>query len=172
MNAQIGARVPNWPVPPAGSGTRGGMTTLGDISRGIAFVAVTPCRVADTRGPAGTFGGPSLAAGVPRNFSIPAGPCAGIPNQADAYSLNLTVTNTEGPGFIKAHPQGSAAPVVSSVNYTGAGQTVANAAIVPSGTSGGITVVAGVSGTDLIIDINGYYTESYNAGNYLSATGS
>jgi hypothetical protein len=169
--AQIGATVPNWPVPSAPSGTRGGMRALGDISRGIAFVAVTPCRVVDTRGPAGTFGGPSLTAGVPRNFPIPTGPCSGIPGGADAYSLNFTVVNTEGPGFIKAYPQGTAAPVVSSLNYTGADQTVANAAIVPAGLSGGITVVAGVSGTDLIIDVNGYYTQSYNSDNYFSVTG-
>jgi hypothetical protein len=74
-----------------------------------------------------------------------------------AYSLNITVTNTLGPGFISIYPQGGAAPLVSTLNYL-AGQTLANAAIVPAGTSGGITVVAGVSGTDLIIDINGYYS--------------
>ena len=45
---------------------------------------------------------------------------------------------------------------VSTVNYV-AGQTIANAAIVPAGTGGGVTVIAGVSGTDLIIDINGYF---------------
>jgi hypothetical protein len=45
------------------------------------------------------------------------------------------------------------------LNYL-ANQTLANAAIVPAGTSGGVTVVAGVSGTDLIIDINGYYASA------------
>jgi len=70
--------------------------------------------------------------------------------------LNITATNTTGPGFFKVFPQGSAAPVVSTLNYV-AGQTVANAAIVPAGTSSGITVSAGVSAADLIIDINGYF---------------
>ena len=37
---------------------------------------------------------------------------------------------------------------------------MANAAVVPAGTGGGVTVVAGVSGTDVIIDINGYYAAS------------
>ena len=49
-----------------------------------------------------------------------------------------------------------AQPTVSTLNYV-AGQTVANAAVVPLGTAGGVTVIAGVSGTDLIIDTNGYY---------------
>jgi hypothetical protein len=128
---------------------------------------MTPCRIVDTRGPAGTFGGPSLPASVSRDFPLPAGPCAGIPASVSAYSLNITVTNTQGPGFILIYPQGSAQPLVSTLNYL-AGQTLANAAIVPAGTSGGVTVIAGVSGTDLIIDINGYYSSSpANQANYF-----
>jgi hypothetical protein len=76
-----------------------------------------------------------------------------------AYSLNITVTNTLGPGFISLYPTGGSAPLVSTLNYVG-GQTIANAAIVPAGTAGAITAVAGVSGTDLIIDINGYYGDT------------
>jgi len=41
-----------------------------------------------------------------------------------------------------------------------AGQTIANAAVAPLGTGGGITVIAGVSGTDLILDTNGYYAKT------------
>jgi hypothetical protein len=70
--------------------------------------------------------------------------------------LNITVTNTQGPGFILIYPQGGAQPSVSTLNYV-AGQTIANAAVVPLGTGGGVTVIAGVSGTDLILDTNGYY---------------
>src|SRR6266542_3821332 len=54
-------------------------------------------------------------------------------------------------------------PPVSTINYV-AGQTIANAAIVPAGTGGAIIVVAGTSGTDLLIDINGYFTQNYNLG--------
>ena len=88
----------------------------------------------------------------------------------EAYSVNVTVTNTQGPGFILIYPLGGAQPTVSTVNYV-AGQTIANAAIVPAGTFGAITVVAGVSGTDLILDINGYFTDEYNVGNRFAAIG-
>jgi len=162
--AQLGATVTNWQVPTstqASSAHVGGIHALGDVTNPVAFIGVTPCRVVDTRGANGTFGGPSLSAGSPRNFPIPTGPCAGIPANAQAYSLNVTVTNTAGPGFIKIFPQGGVAPVVSTLNYV-ASQTVANAAIVPAGVSGGITVAAGVSGTDLILDINGYYGDTPN----------
>jgi hypothetical protein len=95
--------------------------------------------------------------------------CTGIPAGVDAYSLNFTVTNTQGPGFLKVYPQGGSVPLdVSTINYVG-GQTIANAAIVPAGTNGGITVIAGVSGTDVIIDINGYFPLVYNAGNLFVA---
>jgi Chaperone of endosialidase len=122
------------------------------------FVGVTPCRAVDTRGNgfAGPFGPPSLPASVPRDFPL-AGQC-GIPAAAQAVSLNVTATNTQGPGFLLLYPQGGAQPLVSTLNYV-AGETVANAAIVPLG-AGGVTVVAGVSGTELILDVNGYFTDS------------
>jgi hypothetical protein len=167
--AQLGATVPDWAVNANPSTSTGltGIRTMADIGHEIGFEPVTPCRIVDTRGPTGTFGAPALSPGVSRNFQLPAGPCAGIPAGVGAYSLNVTVTNTAGPGFIKIYPQGGSAPVVSTLNYV-AGQTVANAAIVPAGTGGGITVVAGVSGADLILDINGYYSQALNSGNYFS----
>jgi hypothetical protein len=159
----------NWTVPPyrGTASAGGGLSTMTDVTPGIGFVGVAPCRLVDTRQagfPAG-YGQPALAAGAPRNFDLNSQPnCTGIPAGVDAYSLNFTVTNTQGPGFLKVYPQGGSVPLdVSTINYVG-GQTIANAAIVPAGTNGGITVIAGVSGTDVIIDINGYFTDQYNAG--------
>jgi hypothetical protein len=132
---------------------------MGAVTSPLPFIGLTPCRIADTRTttmpnfPAG-YGPPALAGGAPRNFTL-TGQC-GIPSSAAAVSLNVTVTNTQGPGFILIYPQGGAQPSVSTLNYV-AGQTIANAAVVPLGTGGGVTVIAGVSGTDLILDTNGYY---------------
>ncbi len=160
--------IPNWPAPgywsPPGQpvsvqGREGGVRTEAVDAlptSPLPFIGITPCRIADTRQagfPAG-YGPPALTGGVPRNFTL-TGQC-GIPSLAAAVSLNVTVTNTQGPGFILIYPEGGAQPNVSTLNYV-AGQTVANAAVVPLGTGGGITVIAGVSGTDLILDTNGYY---------------
>jgi hypothetical protein len=122
----------------------------------LPLIGITPCRIADTRGNGftGDYGPPILSAGVARSFAL-TGQC-GIAATASAVSLNITVTGTQGSGFIKIYPKGATAPVVSTLNYQ-ASQTVANAAVVPLGTDGAITVVAGVSGTQLIIDTNGYY---------------
>src|SRR5215831_18281615 len=174
--AQIGSTAPNWTVPGASSTTSsttpGHAHALIDVTFPNAFVGVSPCRIVDTRGSAGPYGAPSLSPGVSRNFALASGPCPGFPGSIAAYSLNITVTNTLGPGFIKIYPQGGSAPVVSTLNYV-AGQTVANAAIVPAGTGNGVTVVAGVSGTDLIIDVNGYYpNQVLNSSEYLAVFGS
>jgi hypothetical protein len=173
--AQLGARAPNWSVP-SGLGRSRALNIESDIGvGGTALVPVTPCRIVDTRGPTGTFGGPSLAPGSPRNFPLLSGPCTGLPSKVLAYSLNITATNTAGTGFFKVFPQGAASPVVSTLNYA-AGQTVANAAIVPAGTGSGITVAAGVAGADLLIDINGYFVGNggiapLNPGEYVGWQG-
>jgi hypothetical protein len=122
----------------------------------LPFVPLTPCRLADTRGNGftGAYGPPALSAGVPRDFTL-TGQC-GIPASAQAVSLNVTVADTAGPGFIAAYPAGTPQPLVSTLNFS-AGEVIANAAVVPLGTGGAITVVAGVSATDLILDVNGYY---------------
>lgn len=166
----------NWTVPPYHAGSSsGGITTMGEVTQAIPFIGIDPCRLVDTRTTTSPnfpapYGPPVLGAGAPRTFDLNSDPkCTGFPPDGfvQAYSLNITVTNTQGPGFILIYPQGGAQPTVSTLNYV-AGQTVANAAIVPAGPTGGVTVVAGVSGTDLIIDINGYFTEQTgNSTNYF-----
>jgi hypothetical protein len=123
-------------------------------SQNLAFYPVTPCRVADTRNPTGSFGGPSLAGGVPRTFPVPSSSC-GIPASAQAYALNMTVVPTGMLGYLAAWPAGSSQPVVSTLNAL-TGEVTSNAAIVPAGVSGAIATYA-TNTTDLIIDINGYF---------------
>lgn len=71
-----------------------------------------------------------------------------------AVSLNVTVTNPVGPGFVTVYPCG-VNPGVSSVNFVG-GQTVANAVIVPISDTGELCFFSNL-GTDLIVDINGFF---------------
>ena len=156
--------VSNWTVPPYTQSSGGGLTTMTDFTPPRLFIGVQPCRLVDTRSgsfPAG-FGPPNLSPGVERVFDLIHGPCPGLPNLIEAYSLNVTVVTPSGPGHLIIWPTGSPEPTVSSINYT-AGQTIANAVIVPAGTQsilGAISVKAGVSGTHLLIDINGYFSSS------------
>jgi hypothetical protein len=123
----------------------------------LAFFTLTPCRIADTRvgsGFSGAFGAPSLAAGVARSFPIQASSCD-VPAVAQAYSFNITVVPKGLLDYLTAWPTGQTIPVVSTLNSVG-GEIVANAAIVPAGTDGAISLFAS-NATDVIIDIDGYF---------------
>jgi hypothetical protein len=139
---------------------RGALIVSPTASAPFFFVAVTPCRVADTRagfGFSGQYGPPFMPGGVPRDFTI-AGQC-GIPSTAQAVSFNFTVTDTAGAGFLLTYASGASQPTISTLNYS-TNQTLANAAVVALGAGGAITTIPGVSGFDLIIDVNGYYALS------------
>jgi len=145
----------------AGVGAEG-IEALAVASAPLPFIAITPCRLVDTRNASqtGNFGPPSLGVDATRNIPVPTHPvCTGIPATAGAYSLNMTVTNTGANpfGFLKVWPQGQPEPNVSTLNWAAGGVTIANAAIVPAGTAGGITIKSGNASSDVIIDINGYY---------------
>lgn len=121
---------------------------------GLTFYAVNPCRVADTRSPAGTFGGPRLAGGASRTFPIPASPC-GIPSTAKAYMFNFTSVPKQPGLYVTAWPTGASRPNASSLNAARLTPT-ANAVIVPAGTGGSVDVFTSGE-TDLVIDVNGYF---------------
>ena len=125
-----------------------------ESSNSYAFYPASPCRVADTRGLAGPFGGPSLSGGQSRDFAISSSGC-GIPSTASAYSLNATVVPAGYLGYLSAWPAGQPQPNVSTLN-SWTGKVVANAAIVPAGTNQAISVYAS-NPTDVILDINGYF---------------
>jgi hypothetical protein len=109
----------------------------------LAFVLLTPCRIADTRATqpfTGALGPPSLVANVERDFPNLDSSC-GVPASAAAYYLNIAV--------------GIPYPGISTLNDS-EGAIVANAAIVAAGTAGAIAIIT--SGpTDVVIDITGYF---------------
>ncbi len=135
----------------------------------LNFVAVTPCRVADTRNAAGAFGGPTMQGGETRSFAIPASAC-NIPPLALAYSVNVTVVPAGPLGFLTLWPTGLTQPLVSTLNAL-QGQVAANAAIVPAGTNGAVNVFVSNT-TDVILDVNGYFAAESYAGNESTAVGS
>ena len=122
---------------------------------GLSFVPVTPCRIADTRNPAGPFGGPFLSGNAAaRSFAVPSGAC-GIPNTAQAYALNMTVVPHGPLGFLTAFPCDQLQPLASNLNSID-GRVKAVASILPAGTNGAACFFAS-NDTDLVLDINGYF---------------
>ena len=110
----------------------------------------------DTRNAAGAFGGPTFTAGATRSFAVPQSSCS-VPSAAQAYSFNVTVVPVTTLLFLSAWPQGQTQPVVSTLNSP-TGAVLANAAIVPAGTGGGVSIFVS-DATDVILDINAYFAQ-------------
>ncbi len=128
--------------------------------RPTRFIPITPCRVADTRNtPNGPFAGPALTAQSTRDFVIPNSAC-GIPETATAYSLNVAVVPNGPLGYLTLWPSGQNQPLVATLNSDG--RIKSNAAIVPAGENGAISVYA-TNPTDVILDINGYLVPASTA---------
>jgi hypothetical protein len=121
---------------------------------GLMFYRVTPCRISDTRDPAGPFGGPVMEGGATRSFTVPSAAC-NIPSSAQAFSLNATVVPDGNLGYLSLWPTGQSQPLVSTLNSP-RGLITANAAIVPAGTNGAVSAYV-TNRTHLILDINGYF---------------
>jgi len=123
----------------------------------LAFYPLPPCRVADTR--KSTFpqglGIPFLTGLQERDFPILNATSCNIPSTAAAYSLNFSVVPHGPLGYMTVWPKGQTRPTVSTLNDI-PGTIIANAAIVPAGTGGEVSVYPS-NDTDVIIDINGYF---------------
>lgn len=178
LNAADGRVVANAALVPAGTGGAIAVYVTDDTdvlidingyfaapSSGLAFYALTPCRIADTRSNSpstSAFGYPYLTGQVARTFPIPQSPCAPAA-VAQAYSLNLTaVPRTPVLEYMTAWPAGQAIPPVSTLNAFN-GQVVANAAILGAGSGGAVNLFANRD-ADAILDINGYFASPGSPG--------
>jgi hypothetical protein len=124
------------------------------------FHALTPCRIVDTRKPAGPTGGPVLQSEVVRSFPI-RGNC-GVPSDAKAVALNVTITQPTNFGHLTLFPSGTAVPTVSTINWNPGEPALANGAIVPLSTATNDLSVRPFllnSGTvHVILDVTGYFS--------------
>jgi hypothetical protein len=117
----------------------------------LDFYTINPCRVVDTRHVGG-----AITCGTAQTITVTGGAC-GVPSDAKAVSLNLTVTEPTATGNLRVYAAGAPAPLASTVNYL-AWQTRANNAVAPLTTSGQIAVLCSpAGGTHVIVDVNGYF---------------
>jgi hypothetical protein len=134
---------------------------MADVTPGVGFVGIQPCRVADTRGNGAPIQGGIFPNSGLRTWDL-TGLC-GLPAGTDAISANFTVVAAGGipPGsFLLAWPTGQPPPPTAIMTY-GPGQIISNAAIVPLGPGEQLNV--NVSGsTHVVMDVNGYFTDQYN----------
>lgn len=123
-------------------------------SNGLQFVPVPPCRVVDTRGPNGPFGGPPIQGGTFRSFPIPQGAC-NIPASAGAYVLTVTVIPNGQLSLLTVYPTGENRGAVTTMVSLD-GRIKSDPTIVPAGTNQAVSVYASDT-TNAILDISGYF---------------
>ena len=124
------------------------------------FTALVPARLLETRSGAGfsTVDGQYLGSGVQAGGSVVAltvAGRAGIPADASAVVLNVTVTDPAAAGFVTVFPCGAAQPTASNLNFV-AGTTIPNAVITKIGDGGKVCLYTSQA-TQLIVDANGYF---------------
>jgi len=115
---------------------------------GLSLYNLAPCRVLDTRLPAGAA--PFKGA---RDVNVAASGCP-VPASAGAYVLNATVVPPGPLGFLTLWPQGAAQPVVATLNAVD-GAITSNIAIVPT-RNGSVSAFAS-DPTHLVLDIFGFF---------------
>ena len=126
-----------------------GYFLAGDATARGTLQTITPKRFLDTR----KSQGPVRAGG---EVSVRLAGAQGIPSDARAAMVNLTVTEAKSFGFVTAYPAGQTEPETSSLNY-GKGQTMANFAIVPIGADGKVTIQNTSTGSvQAVVDVVGY----------------
>ena len=74
---------------------------------------------------------------------------------AQAFSLNVTVVPITTLGYLTLWPTGQSQPIVSTLNSY-MGRVLANAALVPAGTGGKVSIFV-TDTSHVILDINGYF---------------
>jgi LPXTG-site transpeptidase (sortase) family protein len=120
----------------------------------------SPVRLVDTRSGQGTK--PSgRPAGEATLVALVAGE-QGVPSDALAVVMNVTMANPAGPGFITAYPSGQSRPNASNVNTARAGRFVPNLVTVPLGPDGAVAFYVSTA-TDVIADVFGYYVPAATA---------
>lgn len=127
-------------------------------SAGTLVVLSQPVRVFDSREASSVLGGDKFTVGDAVAVTVSA---AYDPELASAVFANVTVTDTEGAGFLTVWAGDASGlvdpPGTSNVNWGAAGLTLANLALTQIGQENSIEIRCGGAGSaHVIVDIQGY----------------
>ncbi|MEQ9163119.1 MAG: hypothetical protein RLN74_10445, partial [Ilumatobacter fluminis] len=124
-----------------------------------AFVPLVPARLLETRSGSGDatvdhrFEGQGRV-GADGVVELVVAGRGGVPVDAEAVMLNVTVVGPSGAGHATVYPCGVSRPLASNLNYL-AGVAVPNAVLAKVGVGGKVCVHTHAE-THLVVDVNGY----------------
>ena len=148
---------PTTPTTPPTTPTTPPTTVSPGVAPGSSVVSLSPARLLDSRVGGSTVDGQFAGGGVRGAGSVTEVVVAGrggVPGDASAVVVNVTVVEAAGGGFATVFPCGGAVPNASNLNYV-AGQTVANAVVAKVGVGGKVCVFT-FAAANVLVDVNGY----------------
>ncbi|MFG2991660.1 PKD domain-containing protein [Streptomyces sp. NPDC048257] len=176
LNYTAGRSVPNLVIVPVGedgyvelyNGGSQPVDLIADVTgyftraQAAGYTSMTPARFVDTRSGLGIPQGPGKLA-ARSAFTTRIGGLQGVPPGITAVALNVTVTEPQGTGHLTAFSGAGPVPTASNLNFV-AGQTIANAVIVPVAEDGTIKVFNGAwLPAHVVVDVVGYYSKDSKA---------
>ena len=128
------------------------------------FNPLPPARLLDTRNGPGPVGpGQSI------NLQVTG--VGGIPSSGvSAVALNVTAAEPTDSSYLTAWPAGSSKPLASNLNFV-RGQTVPNRVMVQVGTGGQVSLFNFFGMADVVVDVNGWFTDTSNPSGGSGLTG-
>ncbi len=127
-----------------------------DGGTGGHYVQLASNRTLDTRAAGPLSAGQSIHAPI------------GVPAGASAAIVNLTATDTTGGSFLVAYPSGNARVLASDLNFAPQ-SVVANLGFYKLGADGALTIYNSLATTNVLADVEGYFTAAPAAGSAPSA---
>jgi hypothetical protein len=125
-----------------------------------SFVAITPCRLVDTRAGSDNVGPRSTPVHAGETFIVQAtgtsGGCA-IPPGATAMSMNVTVVGPTAPGFLTVFPADQPRPTTANLVWVARQAPTPNAVTSALSTLGTIGFFNLAGDVDVIADVVGYF---------------
>ena len=121
---------------------------------GNRYVPLSPARIGDTRTGAGGLSGP---VGPGATVAVQVAGRGGVPAEATAVVMNVTVTQPTASGYLTLSPDGSPRPLPASVSFA-PGRTVPRLVVVELGTGGRVATFNSAGDTHVVYDVAGYFT--------------
>ena len=133
----------------------------GMFPAGSTYQPINPARLLETRDGFTTVdglqqgGGPIVTGPAGAVTSVKIANRAGIPADAVAVALNVTVTEPEAAGYATVFPCNETRPTASNLNYT-PGQTIPNLVIAKVAPNGSVCIFT-QSTAHFVVDVDGYF---------------
>jgi len=137
-----------------------GWYSVNETGNAGRFESVSPARILDTR--TGLGGGVRVGPGASIDLQVTGQ--GGIPaSGVQAATMNVAVTGTTAPSYLTVYPAGEARPLAATFVFP-ANATASIRTMVKLGAGGKVTIFNAAGSTEVIVDINGWYTDATAAG--------